>query len=137
MEQNCHRWYYVNLIISKYLSCNRKDSLAIDGTEILSTGFIAFSNNDTSNIPNMFNPDVNLRLVSQIKFYDMFSDPESDHIFSQLLVTYLVYFFYSCKWIIATYEKTQNINQVRTREIWKYMIQLRIWKHVITFRLRC
>ena len=55
------------------------------------TGFIAFLNHD---IPNISNPNVNLGLASQTKCDDMFSDPESDHIFSHFLVTYLVYILF-------------------------------------------
>ena len=54
----------------------------IDGTKMSSTGFIDFSNNDTSNIPNFLNPNANLSLASETKCEDMFSDPESDHIIS-------------------------------------------------------
>ena len=59
-----------------------------------STGFIGFSNHDTSNIPNLSDPNVNLGLVSQTKCDDMFSDSKSDHIFSQFLVMYLVYYLF-------------------------------------------
>ena len=54
-------------------------------------GFYIFSNHDTSNISNLLNPNVNLSLASQKKFDNMFSDPKSDHIFSHLSGTYLVY----------------------------------------------
>ena len=59
-----------------------------------STGFIDFSNDDTSNIPNLSNPNVNLSLASQTKCDDMFSDLELDHIFSHFLGTYLVYILF-------------------------------------------
>ena len=68
--------------------------LAIDGTKMSSTGFIDFSNHDTSNIPNLSNPRVNSTLASQTKCDDMFSDPESDHIFSHFWGTYLVYILF-------------------------------------------
>ena len=47
-----------------------------------STNFIDLSNHDTSNIPNISNLNINSSLESQTKCNDMFSDPESDHIFS-------------------------------------------------------
>ena len=68
--------------------------LAIDGTKISSTGFIDFSNHDALNTLNLSNPNVNLRLASQTKCDDMFSDPELDHIFSKFSVTYLVYILF-------------------------------------------
>ena len=62
MKPKFHLWYYVNLIVSEYLLFNQHDRLAIDGTKMSSTGFIAFLNHDTSNIPNLSNPNVNLCL---------------------------------------------------------------------------
>ena len=53
-----------------------------------------FYNHDTSNIPNILNPDVDLSLAYQTKSDDMFSDPESDNIFSHFLGTYLVYILF-------------------------------------------
>ena len=58
------------------------------------TAFIDFSNRDNSNIPDLSNPKVHLRLESQTKFDNMFSDLESDHIFSHFLGTYLVYILF-------------------------------------------
>ena len=40
------------------------------------------------------NQNVNLRLASQMKCDNMFSDPESDHISSHFSVTHLVYIFF-------------------------------------------
>ena len=68
--------------------------LAIYGTKISSTGFINLSNHDTSNIPNISNMKVNLSLGSQAKCDNTFSDPESDHIYSHFLGTYLVYILF-------------------------------------------
>ena len=81
MEQKCHWQYYINILVSGYLFFNWKEWLPIDGTKTLSTGFIYFSNHDTSNIPNISNPNVNLSLAYQTKCDNMFSYPESDHIF--------------------------------------------------------
>ena len=61
---------------------------------MLSKSFIIFSSHDTSNISNLSNPNVNLSLASQTKCDNMFSDPESDDIFSNLLSTYLVYILF-------------------------------------------
>ena len=55
--------------------------LTINGTKMLSTSFIYFSNHDTSNIPNFSNPTVNSSLASQTKCHKMFLDSESDHMF--------------------------------------------------------
>ena len=66
----------------------------IDEIKTFSTGFIYLSNHDTSNIPNISNPNVNLSLASQTKCDNMFSDPELDHIFSHFLGTYLVYILF-------------------------------------------
>ena len=43
--------------------------LVIDGTKISSTGFINFSNHDTSNIPDLSNTNVNPSLTSQTKMW--------------------------------------------------------------------
>ena len=65
-----------------------------DGTKTSLTGFIYFSNHDTSNIPNLSNRTLNPSLVSQTKCDEMFSDLELDHIFSNSLGTYLVYILF-------------------------------------------
>ena len=57
-------------------------------------GFYLFVNHDTSNIPNLSNPTVNSSLASQTKCENMFSDLQSDHIFSHFLGTYLVYILF-------------------------------------------
>ena len=56
--------------------------------------FIDFLNHDISNIPNLLNPNVNLSLVSQTKYDNMFSGPELDHISSHFSVMYLIYIFF-------------------------------------------
>ena len=61
---------------------------------MLSTGFIKNLNHDTLNISNISHPNVNSGLEYQMKCDDMFSDPESDHIFSYFVVTYLVYILF-------------------------------------------
>ena len=68
--------------------------ISIDGTKMLSTGSIDFSNYDTSNIPNLSNPTVNLSLASPKKCDNMFSDTHPDHLFSYFLGTYLVYIMF-------------------------------------------
>ena len=60
----------------------------------LSTSYILFSNHNISNISNISNPNVNLSLAPQTKCDNVFSYPESDHIFSHFLGTYLVYIFF-------------------------------------------
>ena len=57
-------------------------------------GFYLFPNHDTSNILNISNPNVNPSLLSQTKCDNMFSDLQSDHIFSLFSCTYLVYVFF-------------------------------------------
>ena len=101
MEQKCHRQYCMNILVSVYLSSNWQERLAIDKAGSWSMEqkryrkfFIYFSNHDTSNIPNLSNPNVNLSLASQTKCNNMFSDPKSDHIFPHFLGTYLVYIFF-------------------------------------------
>ena len=44
--------------------------------------FYIFSNHDISNISNLSNPTITLILASQTKCDNMFSYPQSDHIFS-------------------------------------------------------
>ena len=56
------------LIKSHYIQISTMQSTRHDGTKMPSTGFIAFLNHDTSNIPNISNPNVNLELASQTKF---------------------------------------------------------------------
>ena len=90
-----HWWYCVHFYVSKYLSYNRQSTLTIDGTKTSSTVFLDFFNQYIPNISNI-NPNENMSLAYQTKCDDMFSDPESDHIFSHffLSVTYLVYFLF-------------------------------------------
>ena len=93
MEQKSHQWYYVNIVVSKkYNLQSTRQALNLWNKNSL-TGFIAFLNHNTSNIPNLSNLTVNLGLVSQPKCDDMFLDLKSDHIFSYFLVTYLVYIY--------------------------------------------
>ena len=87
-----HIW--ISILESTRLARDRWYQIVIDGTEMSSTVFIGFTNHDTSNIPNLLNPNVILSLASQTKWDDMFSDPESDHIFSHFLGTYLVYILF-------------------------------------------
>ena len=95
MEQKCHRWYYINLLIYGYLSCDRQGRLAIDGTgsrsikrkfhwRVLSIFWIMIFQ-----ISQIFtNPKVNLSLASQMKCENMFSDPQLDKIFSHFSVIF-------------------------------------------------
>ena len=78
---------------------------------MLLTGFIYFSNQDTSNITNLSNLNVNSSLESQTKFDSMFSDPESDHIFSHFSGTYLVYIF--CLIVCGNYPLTSKRRRCR------------------------
>ena len=72
--------------------------------------FFLFSYHNNSNVPNLSNPNVNLSLASQNKCDNMFSDPESDNIFSHFLGTYLVYiFFFSYVVIIHLLRKGEGI----------------------------
>ena len=59
-------------------------------------GFSLLSNQYISNISNLYNPDVNMRLASQTKCDKMFSDPKSDNILSYFqLSTWFIYIFFS------------------------------------------
>ena len=84
----------ISILESTRLACNRWSQLTINGTKVSSTGFIYLSYHDTSNIPNITNPTINLSLAFQTKCDNMFSDPESDHIFSHFLGTYLVHILF-------------------------------------------
>ena len=101
MEQNFLCRYYINILVSVYLSFNLQERLAIDkaGSQLMRQKrcrrvFIYYSNQDTSNITNLSNMNVNLSLSSQTKCDNMFSDPESDQIFSHFSGTYLVYILF-------------------------------------------
>ena len=83
----------------------------IDGMKMSSTGFIYFSNYDTSNTPNTPNSTVNSFLTSQMKCDDMFSDLESDRIFSHFLGTYLVYKYFLL--VCGNYPLTSNRGRCR------------------------
>ena len=97
MEKKCHWRYYINIIVSGYLSFNWQERLAIDESGSRSMErkryrrVYLFLNNDTSNIKNPSNPNVNSSLAFQTKCDNMFSDIQSDHIFSHFSGTYLVY----------------------------------------------
>ena len=69
------------------LACDRWNKNVIDG-------FYLFSNQNTSNIQNILNPNVNSSLASQTKCDNTFSNPQSDHIFSHFSGTYLVYILF-------------------------------------------
>ena len=85
---------YVSILESTRSAHDQWSRLAIDGTKMSSTAFINFSNHNTSNIPNLSNPTVNSSLASQTKCDEMFSDPESDHIFSHFWVrTWFIFCF--------------------------------------------
>ena len=58
--------------------------LAIDGIKMASTGFIDFAINYISNISNLYNKNVNLSLSFQTIRDQMFPDPDSYNIFSDL-----------------------------------------------------
>ena len=42
MEKKCYQWYYVNFLISEYLSCDQQSTIAIDATKISLTVFLYF-----------------------------------------------------------------------------------------------
>ena len=94
MLKMCHWRYYVDLLISKYLSYSWQVTLAIDRTDISMLDFVDFLNEYMSNISNIYNPNVTLSSVSQTKCDNMFSYPKSDHIFSYFSVMYLIYIFF-------------------------------------------
>ena len=77
-----------NFLISKYLSFDKQSTIAIDATKMSS---IIFSSSS-----NLYNPDVNLSLVSQTKCDNMFSDPKLDHIFPFFRYAPGLYFVSSC-----------------------------------------
>ena len=58
-------------------------------------GFLDFPNKYISNISNIYNPNVNLRLASKEKRDKMFSDPKLDNIFLhfQLRVWFIIIYF--------------------------------------------
>ena len=77
MQQKCHQWYYVNFFIYEYLSFNWK----IHGhnrwnKDVIDGYFLDFSNKYISNISNIYNPNENMSIESQIKCDNMFTDPE-------------------------------------------------------------
>ena len=82
MQQKCHRWYYVNTLISEYLSCNRQGWLAIDGTwlrpmerkchrQVLSI----FLNHDISNISNLCKSERKFELIISNEMWQYFFIP--------------------------------------------------------------
>ena len=81
-----HKYYRVNIFIVnlKRAACDWWSWLAIDETKTLLTSYILFSNHNTSILSNL----------SKTKCDNVFSYPESDHIFSHFLGTYLVYILF-------------------------------------------
>ena len=76
-------YYYVHLLISEYISCDRHIALAyVNNKTVLF--YITVShlllNQYISDISNLYNPDKNLSLESQNELRPHFSDPKSDHI---------------------------------------------------------
>ena len=102
MEPKFHQRYYINILISGYLLYNRQERLAIDesGLRLVEQKryrrFYLFPNHDTSSIPNFSNPTINSSLAYQTKCDNMFSDLESDHIFSHFsrVRTILIFCFF-------------------------------------------
>ena len=101
-----HKYFCIHIFIVqlKRAAHDRWNKSVIDG-------FYLFSNHDTSNIPNISNQTVNLSLAFQTKCDNMFSDPESDHIFSHFLGTYLVYLL--CLLVCGNYPLTSKRGRCR------------------------
>ena len=91
-----HKYSRIQIFIVQLTraACNLQSWLAIDKTKTLLISYILFSNHDTSIISNISNPNVNSSLASQTKCDNVFSDTQSDHIFSHFLGTYLVYILF-------------------------------------------
>ena len=97
MQQKCHWGYYVNLLISEYLSYSQQVKLATDGKKCHRGVLLIFLNQFISNISNLYNLEENLRLSYQTKRDIIFSDPESDYIFPFFFFqfrTWFIYFFF-------------------------------------------
>ena len=73
---------------------DRWDGLMIDETKMPLTVFIDFLIMISQKSQISTNQNINLSLESQMKCDDIFSDPDSDHIFSKFSVTYLVYILF-------------------------------------------
>ena len=118
MKRKFYIRYYINILVSIYLSFNLQERLAIDKSgsrsikqKTLSTSYILFSNHNTSNLSNLSNPNVNSSLASQTKCDNVFSYPELDHIFSHFLGTYLVYIL--CLLVCGNYPLILNRGRCR------------------------
>ena len=86
-----HILIYIPLYTKHARACQRQDSFNLHNSF-----FSLLSDQCISNISNIYNPDVNLRLASQTIWDHMFSDPKSDYIFSYFqLPTWLIFRFFS------------------------------------------
>ena len=118
MKRKCHRRYYINIIVSIYLSFDWQERLAInksgsrfDETKTLSTSYVLFSKHNTSILSILSNPNVNSSLASQTKCDNVFSYPQLDHIFSHFSGTYLVYIL--CLLVCGNYPLTPKRGRCR------------------------
>ena len=99
MQIKFHQRYYMYLFISWYLSCDKQSTLAINATKIAQTVFSLLLNKYISNITDIYNPGINLSWTSQTIYDHMFSDPNSDHIFSYFrLHTCIIFCFFL--WVV-------------------------------------
>ena len=100
MEQTCHWRYYINTLVSAYLSLNWQERLAID-----KSGSWSMEQKRYRRVLSIFK-SLYLKyfksIESERKFelsisngmWQKISDPDSDHIFSHFLGTQLVYILF-------------------------------------------
>ena len=92
MQYNFNLRYYVNYLISEYISCDLKSMLVINGTKISSMVFLYFLIN-ISQAYQISTIQTEYELSIQKKCNNMFQI-RSWIIYFNFLVTYLVYIFY-------------------------------------------
>ena len=97
MQKKWHWRYYINFLISEYLSYNQQNTLAIDGMKISSMVFIDFESKYLKYLKSLqYEQKSELRISNEMWKYVFRSDPESDQIYFtfSFSVTYMVYILF-------------------------------------------
>ena len=100
MERKCHQRYYINILVSGYLSFNWEERLAIDkaGSRLMGPKrhrrVLSIFKSQYLKYSKFLESERKFKLSISKKMWQHFSDPEADHIFSNFSGTYLVYIFF-------------------------------------------
>ena len=96
--------FYVYSLIYKYLPCDLQPQSCVSSTRKFLFYCVRI------HIPqNLYNPDQNSSLYSQMIYDHIFFDPKSDHIFEVFGYSLGLYFVSACIWPFSTYFKESKV----------------------------